>query len=559
MDRRANFARGLRGGVAWALGIASAALVCAADESLTYTLTPAFGEGRCKVELVWQTGGARGQSALGVAPSFGRVADVPALITNVEIAGHESARRDESLWIIRHRPGASLRVSYTVSPGRRSFDEWDDMHRPIACDEFFHGVGAAFLLVPNSGADTPGSFSALLSWRLGAGEKAACSWGVGRSVGATMTPRDLRESTYLAGQITTRTSTEGGRKVTVALPDRFAFSADEFLAMTTRIIADQCSFMSEKSFPDFVVTAIPVGRPLRENETRLAGSGLYNSFALFVPPKSRLDDAVDHLFAHELFHYWNGRVLTAAQPERLVYWFVEGLTDYYALRILLESGRWPTETYARWVNKHLREYAINPAIRATNEEIQQRYWLERDTVGQVAYQRGLLLGLRWHHLARERGVSGGLDKLLFSLVARGRAGLVLTNAAIREAGVKELGSWFGDEFDAYVSRAERVELPAECLAPRFVVEPVDVFAFELGFDRARSTRERRVVGLSPGSAAAVAGLREGDVLTGWTIPSTADEPVVLHVQRGEAKQTIEYSPRGAKRPAMRVRGARSGS
>jgi predicted metalloprotease with PDZ domain len=326
--------------------------------------------------------------------------------------------------------------------------------------------------------------------------------------------------------------------------------------MTSTIVGQECEFMREEEFPDFVVTAIPVGEKLKEGDSRLAGSGLYNSFALFVAPGAKLDDAVEHLFAHELFHYWNGRLLKARQPERLVYWFVEGLTDYYALRILDESGYWDSEKYAKWINRHIREYYLNPAINASNEEIEKDYWNKRSTVGEVAYQRGLLLGLRWHKLARDKGVPDGIDRLFRSLVTRGRSGgLLVSNQVVREAGARLLGAWFTPEFDRYVERAETVEVPADALAPDLVGELTEVYEFELGFDRDRSLKDRRVRGLVSGSAADSAGLREGDRLVGWDLHGDPDRLVKLTVQRGARSETVSYYPRGMKRVVMQFRAA----
>jgi predicted metalloprotease with PDZ domain len=275
--------------------------------------------------------------------------------------------------------------------------------------------------------------------------------------------------------------------------------------------------------------------------------GLYHSFALCVAPEGKLTDGVEHLFAHELFHTWNGRMLRAEDPQELVYWFVEGFTDYYALRILYESGRWTPAVYAKWTNRHLREYAANPAQNATNDAIKAGFWTERDTVGEVAYQRGLLLGLRWHKLAREHDVADGVDRLFTALVERGRDdGHRLSNEVIRKAGGELLGAWFLPEFDRYVVDAATVDVPADGLAPDFAGKVKAVYEYVLGFDRERTLAEQRVRGLVAGTPAATAGLAEGDELAGWTIPGDADKKVELKVRREGKVKTITYFPRGAR-------------
>lgn len=535
------------------------ALWCVAharSESLTYVLTPKFDEGRLHVEVTWETEG-RQQSYLAVSSHFGRIDQVADLLHGVSFDGVTAANRSGSIWQIDHRRNATIHCEYDVATGHKDID-WDSIHYPIVTRDFFHGIGNSFLLVPQIAGHEKEQYEVVLSWKIPSGQSGVCSWGAGRSVGGRIRAADLRNSVYLAGKIVTESTKRDGLDVTVAIVDRFDFKADAFARLTSSIIKAQTDFMHERDFPPFVITAVPVGPPVREGEARLSGSGLYDSFTLFAAPKSDLNDAAEHLFAHELFHFWNGRTLEAADPERLVYWFTEGLTDYYALRILFESGRWDGHRYAKWVNKHIREYASNPARNASNERIQQDYWNQRDTVGEVAYQRGLLLGLRWNRLAHEHGVSDGIDRLFFRLVERGRdGGMKLTNGIIRQAGVETLGAWFGPEFDRYVEQAETIDLPNESLAPRFLGQLTDVHDFELGFDREKSLKNRKLSGVTPGGPAAAAGLKNGEELAGWSISVEADKPVTLQVKRGKEVKAIEYFPRGAKRQVIQFEPASS--
>lgn len=528
-------------------------------ESLVYTLSPRFGEGRTKVEFTWETRG-RTTSVISVAQRFGKIENVVGLLSDVRIEGAKNVKRDGALWIVTHATNATLEVSYEVGSKIKTFDEWDAQQLPIASSDFFHGIGSAFLMTPNSHPGTPAEFEVALRWVLPAGYKAACSWGgTARSVAARLKPADLKQSAYLAGKIQTRTREVDGLKVSVALVDAFPFSAEEFAEFSARIVKAECDFMGETEFPEFLVTLIPAGRALKDGETRIAGSGLYHGFSLFLAPQSPLNDGVEHLFAHELFHFWNGRLLSAADPERMVYWFVEGFTDYYALRILYESKIWSAATYAKWLNKHIREYAANPARNASNGEINEGYWTQRDTVGQVAYQRGLLLGLRWQHLSKARGGGAskpgskgtGLDAWMRSLIDRARAGRYeISNAELRKTGTQALGEWFVAEFDKYVEQAATVEVPVNCLAPGLAGTTTTVFEHDLGFERARSLKEKRVRGLRAGGPADRAGLREGDELISWTIPGNADAPTSLEIKRDGRTRTIEYVARGEARSVL---------
>jgi predicted metalloprotease with PDZ domain len=205
----------------------------------------------------------------------------------------------------------------------------------------------------------------------------------------------------------------------------------------------------------------------------------------------------------------------------------------------------------------VREYAENPARNASNADIAARFWKERDTVGEASYQRGLMLALRWHRIARDKHVDGGLDRLLHDLVRRGREEkLQLSNDVIRSSGGRLLGDWFPAEFDRYVLRAETIELPADALLPDFIGKSRPVYTLELGFQREPSLQQKRVVGLKAGSAAEKAGVREGDALAGWTIPTDADKEVVLRVRRAAKVETISYMPRGASRELVQFHPAK---
>ena len=527
------------------LVVLCAAVATASAETLTYVLTPEPDSGLLRVDLNWQTAN-RTQSRLCVAEHWGTVSDVPALLKDLTFEGASGVQRDKACWQISHRPGAALRCRYTIDPGRRDFD-WTCTHHPITTKTFFHGLGGTFLLTPGPDGGQPEQYEVLVRWKLPKGWRAICSWGSGPGVGARLAPEDVRQAVYLAGNLVMHTTqVPGADELTVALPNKFGFDAAEFADFSAGIIAGECAFMHEAHFPPFVVTAIPVGEPADSGELHMAGMGLYRSFALCISPRANLNDAVEHLFAHELFHTWNGRLLRAGAPEESVYWFTEGFTDYYALRILFESGRWKADVYAKWLNRHLREYAANPARNATNDEIRTGYWKARRTVGEVPYQRGLLLGLRWHKLAREHGIPEGFDHLLWRLVDRARQGkFELTNDALREDGRQVLGEWFVPEFDCYVVRAETIDVPADALAPELTGHVETVHAYELGFDRERSLRDKRVRGLVAGSAAGKAGLREGDELITWEIPGETDAQVQLQIRRAGQARTIDYYPRGA--------------
>lgn len=528
--------------------IVSASSPTVASERLAYTFTPAPDEGIIRVELRWQTGD-REQSTLAIQPHWASVPDIPMLLKQVSVTAGKF-RREENRWIIDHQPSAEIRCEYEIRG--ESQPDWDGSYYPIVTNDHFHGIGETFLITPNDDDASSNEYDISIDWKLpGAWPRAASSIGVGKHVSATLTLRDLRNAIYLAGHIQTRTQIVLDQPVTVAVAGEFEFSADELLSLCARIIGAERNFLPEAPLPAYLITAVTIGRPLPKGSTSMGGTGLHNSFALFLPPKAESNDALQHLLAHELFHHWNGRVLDREQPEELVYWFSEGLTEYYALRLLYESGIWDVNTLCTWINRHIAAYHRNPAKNATNEEILQEFWTKRKTVGQAPYQRGVLLAIRWHALAQQhdRGVRAsstpGIDALFHELLRQAiNDDTKITNDRIRAAGIEKLGNWFADEFDRFVIEAETIEVPPDALAPAIVGKPATIYEFALGFDRDRSIAERRIIDLVPDSPAAEAGLQENDELTSWSIGDDPDHPVRLDIRRDDKTKTIRYVPRG---------------
>ena len=108
-----------------------------------------------------------------------------------------------------------------------------------------------------------------------------------------------------------------------------------------------------------------------------------------------------------------------------------------------------------------------------------------------------------------------------------------------------------------MERAETVEVPTDALAPKLTGRVKPTYEYELGFDRERSLKQQRVTGLVDGSAAAKAGLREGDELLGWDIHGDVNKKIQLQVLRDKKVKAIRYFPRGKKSFTLQFTPART--
>lgn len=544
-----------------ALMIAAAATLGrpAAADSLKYTFAPDPEDHLLRVTLEWQTE-SEGPSAVSISPGWASVQRPARFIKDVTVEGGEITNSTEGVtgrWEITHEDGALIRFTYSVDAGHSSFD-WERRYLPIVTFKFFHGIGETFLITPEPSRGRDGLFDVEMMWELPQGwDDAITSLGHGKSISVRAHPGTLRQTAFLAGSLDLAGADAEGRPfvieagdereafLTAAMHDLFSFDAPQLARVASRILEAQRKFMDDDSLSPFTLLLIPVGDPLTQGTSRIAGTALHHSVALFLPPRCMMDDRIIMLIAHEVFHHYNGRLITNIEAEELSYWFTEGFTDYYAMRVLLERFPDMHPWLADWVNERIGQYLRNPAINATNDEIRARFWTGDEPHRDIPYARGLMLGIRWHALAREHGVENGIDALMRELLRRARErDYRLGNQSLREIGIEVLGEWFGEDFDAYVVRAETIPLQPDFMQPWFDGDMAGTGGFDLGFDWERSKPTRTVRGLKAGSAAAEAGLEEGDLLLGWVLTiGDANQEVALTVQRGGRVHDISYMPR----------------
>jgi len=106
-------------------------------------------------------------------------------------------------------------------------------------------------------------------------------------------------------------------------------------------------------------------------------------------------------------------------------------------------------------------------------------------------------------------------------------------------------------FDTVIVRGGRPEPPSDAFGPCFAREPRAIPPFQLGFDEPQSLADHAIRKRVADSAAARAGLVEGDRLVALDI-SRLDpgSEAVVTVERGGRPLEVRYLPAGAGPPRM---------
>ena len=273
------------------------------------------------------------------------------------------------------------------------------------------------------------------------------------------------------------------------------------------------------------------------------GTALPRSFTFgYHAPSNPTVDELLGMLAHEIAHGWPS--MQGAHGETA--WYSEGAAEYYSIVLAHRAGVLSEAQFLEKINERAANYFSHPFRGLTNEEAARRFWSD-PFVQQVPYGRGFFYLAQTD--AAIRAASGGrrsLDDVVLALRARQAAGQGYGNNDWLALVGAEIGRERAQRDYERMTSGEIV-LPSSAFSPCFVAVPVDARQFELGFARG-SLNRGAVEGLVPTSAAARAGVREGDRIVDFTETSelTRDQAreMELVLERDGRRRTIRYLPRG---------------
>lgn len=460
-------------------------------------------------------------------------------------------------WTVDHAPGAALVVTYSFGKPKAEIDtKSEDYYRPVVQRDLVHLLGDSAFLRPRHAAAAP-ACKVELRWSgfEEAGWKTVSSFSADpKGCDVELPLNEFLNSVFYAGELRVHRVEIEKRELVVAMAgQQWKFTDEAFVDLAQRVVKAERDLMGDHTVPYFLITLLPVGKHDPESRSRsLGGTGLTQSFALFVTTNVSLGNepgpgmSMAHLLAHELFHYWNGRVLGRVEPEQLVYWFSEGFTEFFARRVLARAGLYSLDDAIENLNQSLAQYALSPERNAPNSRILEKFWTSRE-VQSLPYRRGDLVATALDREIRVR--SGGkkcLDHFFLELLARAKAGGAKASV---DSLLADMERWTSAEFvksmRGVIERGETLELPIDALGPFATIERFEHPQFDAGFDSDETRKRREVVGVVEGSAAWKAGLRNGQKLRGFAMANgDVSSPVELTIQEGTELKKISYLPHG---------------
>lgn len=364
------------------------------------------------------------------------IEDAQQFIRDVRI--HASGRplpvaHDASGWTVRHEPEAILTVSYRLPPGGpTSIDTGTPgQMRPIIHEGLFHLIGNQAFLLPVGRAGSDSIELDVDATRVADDHQFVSSFGPGSAPRDVLVTRSqVGRALYLGGPITLTVHDTPAGKVGVAYSAMGAtVRADDLRNDALAIIEAERKFFNDGQ-PWYLVSVHGADRG-NSGANVGGGTGLTNSFAMFVSSDLDFSNAEhrEHfrwVLAHEYFHQWNGLTVrvasrpTSDEDDTSVYWFSEGVTEFYTMRLLTRAGLQSPARSLDVLNNKLMRYARNGRRAVSAKEAGALFWTDADGA-QIPYLRGYLAA--WHaDIARNRGSDGdrGLDTAMQALVERAK-------------------------------------------------------------------------------------------------------------------------------------------
>jgi predicted metalloprotease with PDZ domain len=386
------------------------------------------------------------------------------------------------------------------------------------------GVGNTFILLPEGQRALP----IALSWdlkALGSGAKAMSSFGDGDVTLPAGSPSRLASALYMAGPMHREPTPVAANGFSAAWLGEPPFDPKPLMVWAGKLHGWMSGFFKDSAEPPYRVI-------LRYNPINAGGgAALTNSFLLTWGESARNPEKLKGTLAHEMIHTWTATGLGGQ-------WYGEGIAVHYQGLLPLRAGMITPADFLDDLNATARRYYTNALNDTPDSQVAARFW-EDTRIRTLPYDRGAMyFAVLDGKIRRASGGKRSLDDLIVEMVRKRRTGGATSEAA-----------WLGRRLHADML-AGRLMLPqGDDFGPCFTRTTAKFRRFDLGFEpKSLVGNIKTIRDLKPGSEAAKAGLRDGDVVTySVAMDSVQGDParmLTLKVTRDGRTFPITYLPRG---------------
>ena len=344
-----------------------------------------------------------------------------------------------------------------------------------------------------------------------------------------------------------------GKPVAAFVHGDFGFSKREMFQSIQRIVMSQRKWMNDYKQPFYIVA-------IRPKQNVIAGTAPANYMVGFIDPDASKDE-LNRLISHEMFHHWlPGKIYIKPGKGNRSFrnsWFYEGMNEYFARRMLLETNLITPKQFAKLTNQDIIDLADNPFKAASYSDLviaakEKRF---RSNAQKLSYYRGAMIALNWEaELKRQKRTN--LKKLIRNLneIASQFKGSITEEQFFTF--MAKHGIDARSDIRRFVYEGTPISIDPYALGANFILKKTGVTSFDPGFSTWKSLREKKITGVDIDGAAYKAGIRNGMQLVklqnfnrfsnGWKV----DSPLGVTIRQNSEEKIIKYFPFGKPRELL---------
>jgi predicted metalloprotease with PDZ domain len=478
------------------------------------------------------TGDSSGSSQLFLPHEWAGQKELYKEIYDLQCSNHPIQETEKpEIKIIHHAPHETITLSYKVHLVAENISR-KNFYRPLGNNSYFFSFGYGLFILPHN-PELEANIT--LVWN-----QLPAHWTIANSHGANQVQQkhflpfiQLQHALFLAGDFNLIQCGPSANPVYIATRGDLRFTNDEFVHLTEEIIKSQRDFWKDYDFPHYLITAIPI-----EDENVISGTATTNAFSLFLGkftyPKDEYLNRLAHMISHEHFHTWIGQKMASSEQENSMFWFTEGFTEYYSIKLNYQNGIMTLKQYVDHTNELLAEYFESSVHHESNDRIVKDFWNDPE-VQRLPYFRGYVLASYWD--SKIKNTSSGLyclDNVMHDLQKATRDKGTFSKADLITILSRYLPEEEISKIEQHVTQGESIPIDESMFQNEYRLEWTD----NLGFDLQQSLAAGVIRWVKPKSLAAQSGLKNGLKLLGWNREGTKVHLTVS--EKDDVVKTISY-------------------
>ncbi len=339
-----------------------------------------------------------------------------------------------------------------------------------------------------------------------------------------------------------------GKPVHVFVAGKYNIPDNKIFDAVNSIVSLQRNWFNDYAFPFYTVTILP-------RSGIIAGTCIPNLFVCFIKTDIEPDE-LNRIFSHEMFHSWLPNKisikLSKGESELKYEWLTEGVTDYFARKVLLDAGLISMQQFAELINRDIINIADNPHHAATYTDLlnASKNGKYTATYKKLSYYRGALIALNWESQIRKSGNGKQLKDFIRELydIAIRNSGEITNEEFVSIA--QSFGLDVKQDLEQYIMKGLPIQPLTHAFGESYLLKETSIPLFDPGFSLEQTFKTRKIENVIENGAAHKAGLRNGMEFVairnsnrfgnGWS----PDKPITVTVKSDGAEKIIEYFPHG---------------